>query len=88
MNTASRHVPEELLEAYAMDLLSEPESAPVEEHLLFCETCQYRLAELDDFIHVVKLALAVPLEPPSAVETEPFRAIRGVRAAAGGMRSR
>jgi len=88
MNTASRHVPEELLEAYAMDSLSEPESAPLEEHLLLCEICQHRLAELDDFIQVAKSALAIPTETSSAVENETLRATRGARAAAGGMRSR
>ena len=52
----SSHISEELLEQYAFRRLTEQESAPVEEHLLICPTCQDRLKEVDDYIQVMKLA--------------------------------
>lgn len=56
----SSHISEELLEKYAFRRLTEQESAPVEEHLLICPTCQDRLNEVDDYIQVMKLAASQP----------------------------
>jgi anti-sigma factor RsiW len=50
------HIPEQLLEPYAMGALSGESSALVEEHLLYCESCQARLVELDEFLAVFRAA--------------------------------
>ncbi len=44
-----KHVEEERLEAYSTNSLAEDEVAPIEEHLLFCETCQDRLEMVDRY---------------------------------------
>ena len=49
-----KHVGEERLEAYAMGTLAEDEVAVVEEHLLFCATCQDRLEELDGYTQAMR----------------------------------
>ncbi len=69
MNTAACHFPDDLLESYAMGKLSDQESQPVEEHLLLCSVCQERLDELDDFVQVIKTALADPAPTPQAKST-------------------
>ena len=45
-----KHLNEEQLEGYAMNSLAEEESAGVEEHLLFCETCQDRLQAAERYV--------------------------------------
>lgn len=67
MNAAACDFPDDLLENYALQKLSGQESAAVEEHLLLCSVCQERLTELDDFIRVMRTALAIP--SPSPPET-------------------
>ena len=67
MNVSACEFPEELLETYAMGKLSGQESEPVEEHLLLCPICQQRLDGLDDFIHVIKAALAAAGSPPDTL---------------------
>jgi anti-sigma factor RsiW len=55
MNThPADHIVEDVLELYAMGKLSDEESAPLEEHLLLCLTCQTRLADTDDYIGAAK----------------------------------
>jgi hypothetical protein len=51
-----RHIPEETLEQYCMGRLSESETEPVEEHLLFCTLCQDTLTETEEFLRVVQSA--------------------------------
>ena len=63
MNAAALHISNDLLESYAMGSLSDPESEPLEEHLLLCSACQARLDELDEFVHVIKAALMAPAPP-------------------------
>jgi anti-sigma factor RsiW len=70
MNTCQ--LPEDRLEKYAMRLLSDQESAPLEEHLLVCQECQHRLEELDEFVRVAKTALA-SLEARPAPQQLPVR---------------
>ena len=53
-----KHILEDLLEAYSMGKLSSEESAPLEEHLLLCPSCQARLDEADQYIQVVKAAVS------------------------------
>jgi hypothetical protein len=52
----SEHIPEDLLESYAMEKLAELEAKPVEEHLLGCVECQERLAETDSFLGTMRAA--------------------------------
>lgn len=58
-----QHLTEQVLEEWAFNRLPGRESAPLEEHLLVCPTCQDRLAEIDEYIIVMKAALL----PPSMV---------------------
>jgi len=60
MNTTAYHVPDELLEQYAIGKLSDQVNAPLEEHLLLCQFCCSRLEAIDEFVRVVKAALAKP----------------------------
>jgi anti-sigma factor RsiW len=50
------HYPEEIWESYAMGVLSEEQSAPLEEHLLVCPACQDLLAELDEYLEAMRAA--------------------------------
>lgn len=57
MNTSlDGHYPEEIWESYAMGMLSEEQSAPVEEHLFICPVCQDVLAELDQYLEAMRTA--------------------------------
>ena len=66
MNAAAYHVPDHVLENYAMGKLSDHESEPVEEHLLLCSVCQEQLDELDDFVQATNAALADPVRTSPA----------------------
>jgi hypothetical protein len=50
----NHHIPEEILDEFAMEKLPEPDCALWEEHLLICAACQDRLAEMDEFIRAAK----------------------------------
>jgi anti-sigma factor RsiW len=52
------HIPEESLEQYAMGALSGGSNVAVEEHLLYCESCQARLVAFDEFLTVFRAAAA------------------------------
>ena len=41
------HIDAKTLEGYALDHLEEPELASVEEHLLVCQECCYRVMEAE-----------------------------------------
>lgn len=51
------HIPDDVLEKYLLHRLSEPELAPVEEHLLVCEKCRARTEEIEEFVTVTQAAL-------------------------------
>jgi hypothetical protein len=51
-----KHIPEETLEQYCLGRLSEPEVEPIEEHLLFCEPCQQRMADTEEFLRAIRTA--------------------------------
>jgi hypothetical protein len=53
VNVRASHLSEEALDEYAMEKLSDWESAPVEEHLLTCQVCHTRLENLDEFVALV-----------------------------------
>ncbi len=61
MNTGlDVHIPEDLLETYAMGQLPAPHCAPLEEHLLICPNCQIRLEKTDEFVCAVRAAVLPP----------------------------
>jgi len=65
MNTcASLHIPGEVLEKYSLGILPDVDSAPLDEHLLICPTCQRRLEEIDDYVRVMKAATAAMAGTP------------------------
>jgi anti-sigma factor RsiW len=64
-----RHYPDGSWEEYALGMLSDEDSKSLEEHLLICSACQDLLAEVDEYIRVVKTALVSwePSNEPSFV---------------------
>jgi hypothetical protein len=54
------HPNEEILEDYALRRLPEALTAPVEEHLLVCHTCQDAVAASDEFVAALKCAASRP----------------------------
>ena len=59
MNTGSIfHIPDDLLEEYAIGRLPGIDCAPVEEHLLICPTCQNNLTKTDEYIRIMRAVLA------------------------------
>jgi hypothetical protein len=73
MNTGSfSHIPEDLLERYAMRRLSHQECAPLHRHLLHCSSCQIHLQEIDEYVQVMKAALRITrLEPAGRHISDP-----------------
>ena len=67
----NRHPSKDLLEQYSLGKGSEKQRSEVEEHLLLCEECQKRVAELDIFHAAISSALKVatsfPLRRPAEV---------------------
>src|SRR5579883_1636866 len=59
----AKHCSEERLEEYAFGRVSEEESAAIERHLLVCEQCQESLAQIDEYILLMKGALQNPAAP-------------------------
>jgi hypothetical protein len=57
---AELHINDELLDQYALGMLSEEHLAGVEEHLLICETCQSRLDASDEFAMLIRAAAVQP----------------------------
>lgn len=62
------HVPEDVLERFAMRQRIGPDCAAMEEHILICPVCQIRLDALMGYIQVLRAALAAlrPLPPAYA----------------------
>jgi hypothetical protein len=52
------HPSEDLLEEYAFRRLAEEQVAPLEEHLLACSSCQEALAEIDEYLLLMKRGTA------------------------------
>src|SRR3974390_265369 len=52
----SRHIGEERLEAYVLHSMDEEETALVEEHLLFCLTCQDQLEAVEGYVRAMTRA--------------------------------
>ena len=51
-----KHIEEERLEAYAMNQAAGSELENIEEHLLFCETCQDRMQAAERYLLVMRSA--------------------------------
>ena len=49
-----KHIEEPRLEAYAMHLMAGDELASVEEHLLFCGTCQDQLQSIEGYVKAMR----------------------------------
>jgi hypothetical protein len=56
--TLDEHLDGDTLEEYAFRRLSEGATEALEEHLLICEACQEALAEVDEFVQLMKEATA------------------------------
>jgi hypothetical protein len=70
MNTGSiSHIPEDLLERYAMGRLSRQECAPLHKHLLQCSNCQIHLQEIDEYVKVMKTSLLITALEPAGQQT-------------------
>ncbi len=54
---SDEHIEENLLEQYAMDVLSEQPRDELDEHLLACLECQSRLVQLDAFLAAFRPAV-------------------------------
>ena len=58
------HFSRDVLERYALGLLSEDGCADVEEHILICAHCQTQLGEEDTYISVLRSACSL-IDPRS-----------------------
>jgi hypothetical protein len=63
INSTQGHPTPETLEEYSFQRLSEADTEGVEEHLLVCGECQCALAEIDEYIVLMKAATARPKKP-------------------------
>lgn len=63
LNSTRTHPTTELLEEYAFNRLSEAETSTVEEHLLVCGACQTLLADVEEYILLMKHAASWPKSP-------------------------
>jgi anti-sigma factor RsiW len=54
------HPDESVLEEYVFGRLSEPKTSVLEEHILVCGRCQAALAEVDEYIHLMKAVASRP----------------------------
>lgn len=59
------HIDEDQLDQYAMGSLPEESLAGVEEHLLWCASCQGRLASSQEFLELFRVAAVEPGLQPS-----------------------
>jgi hypothetical protein len=60
------HFSDDVLEKYAMGTLPHLDYGPLEEHLLLCTTCQTRLKQVEEFVLVIRAALAQLVLNPQA----------------------
>jgi hypothetical protein len=75
MNTGClHHIPEDLLEKYTLDTLREADCAALEEHLLICSACRISLEEMDEYVNIMKAAIATL--PRTPLRRSPQRSYR------------
>jgi hypothetical protein len=53
------HFSQDMLELYALGMLSDRGCTPLEEHLLVCSRCQIQLEAVDSYISLVRSAYAL-----------------------------
>jgi len=58
LSTFHVHPTEDLLDEYVFGRLQEPALSELEDHLFTCSPCQSALAELEDYVRAMKIALA------------------------------
>jgi len=72
MNTGSiSHIPEDLLERYAMGGLPRPECARLHRHLALCSSCQIHLKQIEEYVKVMRAALLIGATAGHAVPRKP-----------------
>ena len=54
MPDADRHIDDDDLERYVLDQLSEGDAAPIDEHLVACQQCQDRLAQVNQRVQAMR----------------------------------
>ena len=54
MPDADRHIDDDTLERYVLDQLSEDKAAPIDEHLVTCQQCQDRLAQVNQRVQAMR----------------------------------
>ena len=75
----NHHIPEEILEEFAMQMLGEVDSARWEEHMLICAACQDRVAEADEYIRTVKAAAKAICDSAAGENRPPTTDLTGRR---------
>lgn len=60
------HFPDDVLEKYALGMVSGQDCGPLEEHLLLCAHCRARLMTIEEFIQVIRAALTQLKAHPQA----------------------
>jgi hypothetical protein len=58
LHMPGKHIPEDLLDEFVMEMLPEQDYIFWEEHLLICAACQDRLAQADEYVRLIKSAAA------------------------------
>lgn len=66
------HPSDDEMELYVLGRLGEVHAAPVEEHLLVCETCRQRLEEMEEYAIAMRQALVEMNTEAGAVEKKPW----------------
>jgi hypothetical protein len=70
------HFPDELFEKYALGSASTLEVASLEGHLLLCTGCQTHLAEMEEYIAVIRAALMeLTVDVPMRISVQPALAL-------------
>jgi hypothetical protein len=79
--TPNRHPLEDVFEDYAFERLRPLETSDFEEHLLVCEKCQDTLATTDEYIRLMKTAIAAGVGErlPARARSFQFFPQRGMR---------
>ena len=54
MPDADRHIDDDALERYVLDQLQEDDAAPIDEHLVACQQCQDRLAQVNQRVQAMR----------------------------------
>ncbi|BDC49235.1 hypothetical protein F183_A15510 [Bryobacterales bacterium F-183] len=65
------HPPEEILERYAMGRTSDEESERVEDHVIFCRSCQQALDHSAQWVDLMKAAAGPPMTVAAASPSAP-----------------